>query len=62
MVIFQEEVDRYAYMVVSILLGKNSVKTDDLLFSDGHLVHGAHIGGNFEKKVDEDVCEVGQIL
>ena len=50
MVIFQEEVDRYAYMVVSILLGKTASKSDDLLFSDGHLVHGGHIGGHFEKK------------
>ena len=38
MVIFQEEVDRYTYKVVSILLGKNCVKTWWFAFSQAAIL------------------------
>ena len=41
-VISQEEVDRNTYKVESILLGKNSVKLDNLVFVARHLVLGGH--------------------
>ena len=63
MVIFQEEVGRYTYKVVSMLLGKKLHQNLMIcFFAGGHLVHSGHIGGHFKKKVDEDVREVGQIL
>ena len=57
MVIFQEEVDRDASKVESILLGKNCIHQHLIIcfFVGGHLVHGNHIGVHFEKQVTNDV-------
>ena len=52
MVIFQE-VDRDAYMIESISLGKTASKSDKLLFIGGHLVLGGHIGGHFKKTTSQ---------
>ena len=53
MVIFQKEVDSYAYMVVivSIFLEKKLRQSLMICFyAGGHLVHGGHIGVHFEKE------------
>ena len=37
-------------------------KYENLIFISDVFLYGGHIGGHFEKKIDEDVYEVGQIL